>query len=92
MPESFTDYFKSSFKSKDKEKKKDNYLLHIGLFIVTFITTTIAGVQWTTGQIGPYELDTLMKGLPYSLSIMTIISFHEFGHFFAAKFHRIKVT
>jgi len=92
MPESFTDYFKSLFKSKDKEKKKDNYLLHIGLFIVTFFTTTIAGVQWTTGQIGPYELDTLLKGLPYSISIMTIISFHEFGHFFAAKFHRIKAT
>ncbi len=92
MPDSFTDYFRSSFKSKDKEKKKDNYLLHIGLFIVTFITTTIAGVQWTTGQIGPYELDTLIKGLPYSISIMVIISFHEFGHFFAAKFHRIKVT
>jgi hypothetical protein len=31
------------------QKKKDNYLLHIGLFIITFITTTIAGMEWSTG-------------------------------------------
>jgi len=92
MPESFIDFFKSSFKPKSKEKKKDNYLLHIGLFIVTFITTTIAGVEWTTGRLGPYEIETLLKGLPYSISIMVIISFHEFGHYFAARYHKVSAT
>ena len=92
MPESFIDFFKSSFKPKPIQKKKDNYLLHIGLFIVTFITTTIAGVEWTTGRIGPYEIETLLKGLPYSISIMVIISFHEFGHYFAARYHKISAT
>ena len=75
-----------------KGKKKDNYLLHIGLFIVTFITTTIAGMQWTTGTAGPYELESLVQGLPYSISIMLIISFHEFGHYFAAKYHKVSAT
>ena len=92
MPESIIDFFKSSFKPKSQEKKKDNYLLHIGLFIVTFITTTIAGVEWTTGRLGPYEIETLLKGLPYSISIMVIITFHEFGHYFAARYHRISAT
>jgi len=92
MPESFIDFFKSSFNPKSKEKKKDNYLLHIGLFIVTFITTTLAGVEWMTGRLGPYEIETLLKGLPYSISIMVIISFHEFGHYFAARYHRISAT
>jgi membrane-associated protease RseP (regulator of RpoE activity) len=92
MPESFIDFFKSSFKPKPIQKKKDNYLLHIGLFIVTFITTTIAGVEWTTGRLGPYEIETLLKGLPYSISIMVIISFHEFGHYFAARYHKISAT
>jgi len=76
----------------DKRKFKNNYLLHIGLFIATFITTTLAGVEWTTGTMGPYDLQTIMKGLPYSVSIMLMISFHEFGHFFAAKFHKVKAT
>ncbi len=73
-------------------KKKDNYLLHIGLFIITFITTTIAGMEWSTGKMGPYELESLVTGLPYSVSIMLIISFHEFGHYFAAKFHKVSAT
>lgn len=92
MSESFIDLFKSSLKPKSKKKKKENYLLHIGLFIVTFITTTLAGAEWTTGLPGPYEIESLLKGLPYSISIMIIISFHEFGHYFAARFHKISAT
>jgi len=78
--------------SSPPKKKKENYLLHIGLFVITFITTTIAGMEWSTGTPGPYELETLVNGLPYSISIMLIISFHEFGHYFAAKYHKISAT
>lgn len=75
-------------------QKKDNerYLLHIGLFILTFITTTFAGADWVSGKTGPYELSYLWNGLPYSLSILFIISCHEFGHYFAAKYHNVKAT
>ena len=90
MPEYYTD--EHSTISAPKMRKKDNYLLHIGLLIVTFITTTLAGVEWTTGMPGPYELSTILKGLPYSISIMLIISLHEFGHYFAAKYHRINAS
>lgn len=79
----------SSFSPK---VKKDNYLLHIGLVLITFITTTIAGVEWTTGTMGPYEFEVLAKGLPYSLSILFMLGTHEFGHYFAAKFHKIKAS
>lgn len=73
-----------------KDKKK--YLLHISLFLITFFTTTIAGVQWTTGTAGPYDFEHLLLGLPYSLSILFIITCHEFGHYFAAMYHRVKAT
>lgn len=76
--------------SREKRKKINSNLIHIGLFIVTFITTTLAGVEWTTGQLPPYEFNLLAKGLPYSISILLIITFHEFGHYFAARYHRIK--
>jgi membrane-associated protease RseP (regulator of RpoE activity) len=71
---------------------KQNYPLHIALFLVTFITTTIAGVEWTTGTMGPYEFEVLAKGLPYSLSILFMLGTHEFGHFFAAVYHKVKAT
>ncbi len=76
----------------DVKKDKKNYLLHIGLFILTFMTTTIAGAEWISGRPGPYEISFLLKGLPYSLSIMFIITFHEFGHYFAAVYHKVKAT
>ncbi len=66
------------------------YLLHTGLFILTFITVTIAGVQWLNKN--PFELLNFADGLPYSLSLLAIISAHEFGHYFAAKAHNIKTT
>ncbi len=78
--------------AKEKRKKVKSYLVHTGLFLVTFITTTIAGVEWTTGKLPPYEFYQLAQGLPYSLSILTIITFHEFGHYFAAQYHKIKAT
>lgn len=78
--------------AKERQKKIKSYLIHIGLFIITFITTTLAGVEWTTGQFPPYEFSMLAKGLPYSISILLIITFHEFGHYFAARFHKIRAT
>jgi membrane-associated protease RseP (regulator of RpoE activity) len=78
--------------TKERLIKVKSYFIHSILFILTFITTTIAGVEWTTGLFPPYEFSTLAKGLPYSLSILTIITFHEFGHYFAAKFHKVKST
>jgi membrane-associated protease RseP (regulator of RpoE activity) len=92
------DYLHSELNESGKEKFK-SYTIHIGLFLATFITTTIAGAEWTTGgsfwfnQNSPdISWEFLSNGLPYSLLILTMISFHEFGHYFAAKFHKVKAT
>ncbi|MCB0732065.1 MAG: site-2 protease family protein [Ignavibacteriae bacterium] len=42
--------------------------------------------------MGPYDLNSLLIGLPYSLSALFILATHEFGHYFAAKFHKVKAT
>ncbi len=73
-------------------KQKNNYLLHIGLFLITFITTTIAGAEWTSGVPGPYEFSFLLTGLPYAIAILFIITCHEFGHYFAARYHKVSAT
>ncbi|OGU34806.1 MAG: peptidase [Ignavibacteria bacterium GWB2_35_6b] len=66
--------------------------VHILLFFITFVTTLIAGISWTTGAVGPYTLTDLASGLPYALSVLFMLSAHEFGHYFAAKYHKVKVT
>ncbi len=92
MAEFENEVYSISSEEVNVQKDKKNYFLHIGLFILTFFTTTIAGAEWISGRTGPYEISFLLKGLPYSLSIMFIISSHEFGHYFAALFHKVKST
>lgn len=75
---------------KNGTEKKSIILVNIALFLATFFTTTLAGVGWSNQD--PYQLENFSIGLTYSILIMLVITFHEFGHFFAAKFHKVKVT
>jgi membrane-associated protease RseP (regulator of RpoE activity) len=92
MPEPYGESYHSTYSTDQAKVFKERPWLHLSLFVITFITTTIAGVQWTSANPGPYELKELLIGLPYSISIMFMISFHEFGHYFAAKYHKVKST
>jgi membrane-associated protease RseP (regulator of RpoE activity) len=74
----------------ETSKQWVGYSLHALLFIATFFTTTLAGVQWLNRD--PMELGNFALGLPYSLSLLLVLSAHEFGHFFAARFHGVKTT
>jgi membrane-associated protease RseP (regulator of RpoE activity) len=71
------------------------YLLHLALFIITFITTTIAGAEWTHGKsiyVAGYTWQDFFSGLPYSICFLTILTAHEFGHYFVARYHRVRTT
>jgi membrane-associated protease RseP (regulator of RpoE activity) len=71
------------------------YLLHGGLFIVTFITTTMAGAEWTNGKsilADSYTWADFASGLPYSICFLMILTAHEFGHYFVAVYYRVKTT
>lgn len=63
---------------------------HGTLFIVTFFTTTVAGVSWL--NLDPFDLANFSAGIPYALSILFILTCHEFGHYFAAKKHGVDAT
>lgn len=70
-------------------------LLQLALFITTFITTTIAGAEWTYGRsvfMPDYSWSDFFSGLQFSVPFLLILTVHEFGHYFAAKYHKIKVT
>jgi membrane-associated protease RseP (regulator of RpoE activity) len=82
---------------ESEHKKKEptvtlvlRWLLHIGLFIVTFFTTTVAGVLWLNRD--PFELTNFHLGIPYSASILFILASHEFGHYFASRYHKVEAT
>ena len=75
------------------------YLLHGGLFLITLVTTTLAGAEWMFGRIFiPFEgTQTLgwkefLAGFQFSVPFLAILTVHEFGHYFTAKANRVKVT
>lgn len=92
MPDYQNEPFYSVSNQTEKKTKKNNIVLNIVLFIITFITTTIAGLQWTTNTFGNFTFGSLALGLPYSISILFILACHEFGHYFAARYHKVKAT
>lgn len=66
------------------------YSLHLALFLLTFLTTTLAGVQWLNED--PFDLANFAHGLPYSLCLLAFLAAHEFGHYVAARRHQIDVS
>ncbi|MBS1508417.1 MAG: site-2 protease family protein [Bacteroidetes bacterium] len=76
-------------------EKLKSYLIHSALFVVTFVSATLAGAEWTYGKsifMEGYTWADFASGLPYSICFLTILTCHEFGHYFTAIYYRIKTT
>jgi membrane-associated protease RseP (regulator of RpoE activity) len=78
-------------------KATKTLLIQIGLFILTIGTTTLAGAEWMHGRVffygsNPMGLSQFLKGFEFSIPFLIILTAHEFGHFFTARFHKVKVT
>jgi membrane-associated protease RseP (regulator of RpoE activity) len=65
--------------------------LHLFLFILTLFSTLVAGAMQTGTDILK-EPEKIYKGLPFALTLMTILLGHEFSHYFASRKHNTKAT
>jgi membrane-associated protease RseP (regulator of RpoE activity) len=75
--------------------RPQKYWLHLLLFVTTLLTTSLAGLQWLgrpSDVLLMNRFSDLAAGFPYALSLVGILACHEFGHFFASVYHRIKAT
>jgi len=70
-------------------------LLHLGLFLITFVTTTFAGAEWVYGKsifMENYSWSDFISGMSYSIPFLLILTAHEFGHYFTAIHYKVKTT
>lgn len=78
-------------------------LIHGGLFLLAVFTTMLAGAELSSGKYwlnmdGMIPEDRILQfreillGLPYALCFLAFLSFHEFGHYFTARYHRVKAS
>ena len=84
---------------------RDRYGLHLLLFVVTLVSTAFTGSQfigrtiaWEQGEAFFYLLGFpvtwpfIRDGLTFAVSLLGFLTVHEFGHYFAARFHRVKTS
>lgn len=71
--------------------ERPKILLPAVLLIATIITTVIAGALYRGAHIlsNPAEL---IKGVPFSASLLLILGTHELGHFIASRRHGVSTT
>jgi len=70
-------------------------LLQLGLFLLTFLTTTLAGSELCFSKSvfsGTYSLSDFLLGMEYSVPFLFILSVHEFGHYFTARYHKVSTS
>jgi membrane-associated protease RseP (regulator of RpoE activity) len=66
------------------------------LLVLTFFSVLYAG--GTYGYEGPVPtsvsgwITMILSGWPFAVSLLGILMAHEFGHYFAARYHKIAVT
>jgi membrane-associated protease RseP (regulator of RpoE activity) len=62
--------------------------LNIALFLLTFLTTTMAGADSAGAPVMlgvPASLPNLAAGLPFSIPLMLILFAHEMGHYLTSR-------
>lgn len=65
--------------------------MHFFLFLLTIITTVIAGAMQQ--GVDPLESpDKLWIGIPFSFTLLIILGAHEFGHYFMSRRYGADVT
>ena len=68
------------------------------LFALTVLSTLFVGSMYSPdlGDItSAWQLflpQNLLKGLPFAATLLGILGAHEFGHYFAARYHKVAVT
>ncbi|MCL5999822.1 MAG: site-2 protease family protein [Chloroflexi bacterium] len=69
--------------------------LNLVLFLATGVTTTLFGGMYASAQLGqripPFET-ILSYGVPFSLTLLSILGVHELGHYVQARRHNLPVT
>jgi membrane-associated protease RseP (regulator of RpoE activity) len=75
------------------ERKKNAYRLPLLLFLLTVVTTLIAGSSFYVSYDELIENPGLIAtGIPFACSLLSILLAHEMGHFITSRRYRVDVT
>lgn len=73
-------------------------LVNLVLFLLTIVSTLFVGSLYGGDPARIQQLSdiflpqNILQGWPFSLTLLLILVAHEFGHYFAARYHKVAVT
>jgi membrane-associated protease RseP (regulator of RpoE activity) len=70
---------------------RKKHWLNLILFLITCVTTTMAGALYTDGRTDSW-FSFFIGGWVFSVPLMSILVVHEMGHFLTGRRHRLDVT
>ncbi len=75
------------------EKRKSTYRLPLLLFLLTVVTTLIAGSSFYASYEDLISHPGLiLTGIPFAFSLLAVLLAHEMGHFVTSRHYRVDVT
>lgn len=68
---------------------------NLALFLATVVSVFYTGLEWGNVRIGEGPLGLLQalpRGWPFAVPLLAILLVHEFGHYIAARIHRVDAS
>ena len=80
--------------ARRNERPASSPVLHAALFLLTLFSMTAAGaIQRGVNPLSGFgQLVHLVEGIPFAATLLGILTVHEFGHYFAARYWRVKAS
>lgn len=72
--------------------KRNSWILNVLLLVITFVTTLFAGKEWMTNKTELFNWYEYLDALPYTFAVLFILLSHEFGHYIAARIHKVDAS
>jgi ABC-type arginine transport system permease subunit len=77
-------------------EKPRRRLIHLGLFLLTVVTTMFVGSQHYAGFASDFVADlpavSFIHGAWYSVTILAILGTHEMGHYLACRYYGVDAS
>ena len=66
--------------------------IHVMLFLITVVTTLLAGMYWTGIEAPLQHPELFYRGIPFAGTLLAILFCHEMGHYVTARYYGMDVT
>lgn len=79
-------------------KRSSNGWINLVLFLLTLLSTLWIGSLFSTAPLPALDsipdvlIAIVVNGWPFAVTLLAILTAHEFGHYFAARYHKLAVT